>query len=62
VDLTRQVAGHHLRIGTRLIVEVLRSGFIGKYYRFSVRPKSGPLVQISCVVSDSSEPGDGCNP
>lgn len=53
--------GHrHLPVGTRITVEVTRPNWIGKYYRFTVRARRGPLIQISCLAPGASVPGIGC--
>jgi hypothetical protein len=51
----------HLRVGTRVTVEVLRTGWIGKYYSFKVRRAKGPAITISCLAPGGSRPGFGCS-
>lgn len=37
---------HPLGVGTRLKVAITRAGWIGKLYRFTIRPKAGPRIHI----------------
>jgi Bacterial Ig-like domain (group 3)/Invasin, domain 3 len=60
VDLTPALGNHRLRVGTRIRVEIVRRGWIGRYYMFSVRSRRGPQIQIACLAPGGSRPGVGC--
>ena len=52
--------GRHLAVGTALNVQILRPGYIGKYYLFTMRARKGPNIDISCVAPGHTVPGQGC--
>ncbi len=60
VSLTAALRNHRLRVGARLGVRIVRSGWIGKYYMFTVRSRRGPRIQIACVAPGATRPGVGC--
>jgi hypothetical protein len=60
VNLRSSFARRDLRVGTVVTVTITRRHDVGKYYRFVVRPRRQPTVQISCLAPDSSRPGRGC--
>jgi hypothetical protein len=60
LNLTSSFTGHQLAAGARITVMISRPGFVGKYYSFTVRPSSQPLVRIACLAPDSSAPGAAC--
>ena len=43
-----------------IIVMIRRPGWVGKYYKFTIRAGNNPLVQISCLAPGGSRPGVGC--
>ena len=47
--LTPSFAGRHLRVGARITVSIISPGWVGKSYRFTVRPRRGPRVQIGSL-------------
>jgi len=49
-----------LAVGTKINVKIVRSGWIGKYYLFTVRARRGPQVQIACLAPGGTRPGVGC--
>ncbi len=49
-----------LHVGTGVIVQIVRPGWIGKYYRFTMRSGKGPKIQISCLAPGQTVPGRGC--
>jgi hypothetical protein len=59
LDLTAAFKKHRLMPGTRLVIEVLKTGYIGKYYRFTFASKAAPKIQILCVAA-GKKPGVGC--
>jgi hypothetical protein len=60
LDLAPPFRGHHLVVGTRLVVRVTRPGWVGKYYLFTVHP-AGPVVKISCLAPGGTRPGVRCH-
>ncbi len=60
VDLTRALRNHRLHVGARLNVNVVRRGWIGKYYLFTVRSGHAPRVRISCLAPGGTRPGVRC--
>jgi hypothetical protein len=60
LDLIAPFRNSRLEIGTRLIVEVVKRGWVGKYYEFTVQARVGPAVQISCLAPGGSHPGVDC--
>jgi hypothetical protein len=60
IDLEPSFRRRDLRAHAKVTVTVTRGRYIGKYYRFTIRPRKQPLVDISCLASGSSRPGVGC--
>jgi adhesin/invasin len=60
IDLAARFHQRHLRVGAQITVQITRPGWIGKYYRFTIRAHRGPRIQISCLAPGSSRPGVGC--
>lgn len=60
VDLTSALQNHRLLVGARINIDVVRPGWIGKYYMFTVRSGRGPRVHVSCLAPSSTRPGVGC--
>ena len=52
--------GRRLAVGTSINVDVLRPGYIGKYYLFTMRARKGPNIDISCLAPGHTVPGQGC--
>ncbi len=49
-----------LDVGTGVSVQILRPGWIGKYYLFTMRAGRGPKIEISCLAPGRTVPGRGC--
>jgi hypothetical protein len=62
IDLTRLFGGRGLAAGARLTVAIVRPGWIGKAYTFSMRSGRSPRVRIACTVPGSAVPGGSCTP
>jgi hypothetical protein len=60
IDLGPSFHRRDLRAHVRVTVTVTRGRYVGKYYRFTIRPRKQPLVDISCLAAGSSTPGVGC--
>jgi hypothetical protein len=60
LDLTPGLQKHRLSVGTKLSVAITRSGWIGKYYSFTVRGGRRPLIQITCLAPGGTAPTGSC--
>ncbi len=60
LDLAAAFHGRRLAAGDRLIIEILRTGWVGKYYAFQIRPARKPATRITCLAPGGSHPGVGC--
>jgi Big-like domain-containing protein len=49
LNLTNSFTGRHLAVGARVTVSIIRPGWVGKSYRFTVRARRGPRVQIGSL-------------
>ena len=43
-----------------IIVMIRRSGWVGKYYKFTIRAGNQPIIRISCLAPRRTIPGVGC--
>ena len=59
-NITPGFASRRLATGTRVTIEIIRPAWIGKYYRFTMRARRGPRVQIACLAPGGSVPDAGC--
>jgi len=50
----------HLAVRARIVVSVLRSGWIGKEFAFRMRANREPASKISCVYPQSPGPREAC--
>jgi len=60
VDLTRLFKGRHLHAGTRIAVDIEKTGWIGKSFDFTIRANRRPALRIECLAPGSTQPGQGC--
>jgi hypothetical protein len=60
LDLTPQFRGRRLPIGTKITVMIVRPGWVGKYYMFTVRGGQSPRIRLSCLAPGGSRPGVHC--
>lgn len=60
IDLTPPLRHKHLSPGARITVEVLKPGWVGKYYMFTVRAGRRPSTRISCTAPGTTSPGPQC--
>ncbi|MGA8340058.1 MAG: Ig-like domain repeat protein [Solirubrobacteraceae bacterium] len=58
--ITPGFVSHHLRVGSRITVEIIRASWVGKFYGFTVRSRQGPRIQIGCLAPGGSVPGQSC--
>jgi hypothetical protein len=50
-----------LHVGTRVAVAVTHRGWVGKYYRFTIRKGRKPAIDVSCLAVNGTRPGVGCS-
>ena len=60
LDLAPGFRDRRLAVGAQITVAVTRPGWIGKYYRFTIRAHRPPRIQIACLAPGSTRPGVGC--
>lgn len=60
MDLGPSLRAHPLDVGAKLTVEIVRFGWVGKYYLFTIRPAHTPRIKIGCLAPGSSRPGGAC--
>ena len=60
VDLQPAFRSRRLSVGTKLTIDVVRAGWIGKHYVFTVLSRRPPRTQIACLAPGSNRPGVGC--
>jgi hypothetical protein len=59
-DLTPPFRHRRLRVGAKVTISVIKPGWIGKNYVFTMRARRGPRIQIACLAPGSAKPGFGC--
>jgi Bacterial Ig-like domain (group 3) len=60
MDLAPRFRNRRLSVGVQITIAITRTGWIGKYYRFTVRARQAPHVQIACLAPGATRPGSGC--
>lgn len=60
IDLAPAFRDRRLSVGAQITVAITRPGWIGKYYRFTLRAHRSPRVLIACLAPGSRGPGAGC--
>ena len=60
VNLSQDFKGP-LRVGSTITVSIRRPAWIGKYYRFVIRPARAPNIQVNCLAPTAVRPGVGCS-
>jgi hypothetical protein len=60
VGLASLFNGRHLGVGARISVSIVKAGWVGKTYEFTVLANKEPRSQISCLAPGSNRPGQGC--
>jgi hypothetical protein len=51
----------HLHVGTKVTLAITHRNWVGKYYRFTIRPSHLPTILVSCLAVDGTRPGVGCS-
>ncbi len=60
LDLAPGFRDRRLAVGAQITVAITRPGWIGKSYRFTIRARRPPRIQIACLAPGSTRPGVGC--
>jgi Bacterial Ig-like domain (group 3) len=60
MNLTSVFRNKLLRVGARIGIMITRSGWVGKYYSFTIRASNAPRTRISCLAPGATKPGVGC--
>ncbi len=60
INLAAPLKKDHLHPRATIIVMIRRSGWVGKYYKFTIRAGNQPIIQISCLAPSRTRPGVGC--
>jgi hypothetical protein len=60
IDLQPAFRRRHLRPGAEITVRITHSHWIGKYYSFTIRPRQGPLIVLSCLGVGQARPSSDC--
>jgi hypothetical protein len=61
INLAPIFHGAHMHLGTKLTVTITHRNWLGKYYRFTVRPSHLPKILVSCLAVNGTRPGVGCS-
>jgi hypothetical protein len=51
----------HLHVGTKVTLAITHRNWVGKYYRFTIRPSHLPTILVSCLAVNGTRPGVGCS-
>jgi hypothetical protein len=60
INLLPEFHGRHLGVGAQITLRIIRRHWIGKYYSFTMRPRRGPQIVLSCLGVGRTRPGVGC--
>ena len=60
IDLTPGFRNRRLAVGGQITVTITRAGWVGRYYRFTIRARRPPRVQIACLAPGATRAGVGC--
>lgn len=52
--------GRRLRVGTRIVVDILKAGWVGKSFAYTVRENAKPGERIVCVAANSESKPSEC--
>jgi Bacterial Ig-like domain (group 3) len=61
VNLTPIFGKAHLQVGTKVTLAITHRNWVGKYYRFTIRPSHLPTILVSCLAVNGTRPGVGCS-
>jgi hypothetical protein len=60
INLTAPFRKDPLHPRATITVMIRRPGWVGKYYKFTIRARNQPIIQISCLAPGGNRPGVGC--
>jgi hypothetical protein len=60
ISLERFFGPRHLAVGDRLSIRIVKSGWIGKVYEFTIRSNRRPREAVACLAPGESVPGRAC--
>jgi hypothetical protein len=60
LNLAPGFRGHRLVVGAQITVAITSPGGVGKYYRFTVKARRGPLIDIGCISPGQTSPSGNC--
>jgi hypothetical protein len=60
VSLTALFKGEHLAVKSRIDVSIVKAGWIGESFVFTIRSNHQPLHTVACLSPGGSEPVHGC--
>jgi hypothetical protein len=60
VSLASLFKGRHLGVGARISVSVVKAGWVGKSFVFTVRASGPPSPRVACLAPGSSVPNADC--
>jgi hypothetical protein len=60
IDLSKFVAGAHVKVGTLIKVSIVEADTIGKQYVFKIRANRQPAVKITALAPGSTKPCPEC--
>ena len=60
IDLAPRFRQQHLVPGVRITVEIIKAGWVGEYYRFTMRARHRPRVWFACTAPGTTSPGAPC--
>ncbi len=60
IDLAPRFRQQHLVPGVRITVDIIKAGWVGEYYRFTMRARHRPRVWFACTAPGTTSPGAPC--
>jgi hypothetical protein len=60
MDLAPRFVQRHLAPAVRITVAIIKAGWVGKYYRFTMRAGHRPRVWYACTAPGTTTPGAPC--
>lgn len=60
LNLTSRVRRYALPVGSKLSIAIVHTGWVGKYYLFTIRASRPPSVAIKCLPPGRTRPGGAC--
>ena len=60
IDLSKFVAGTHVKVGALIKVSIVEPDTVGKQYIFKIRADRQPAVKITALAPGSTKPCPGC--